>query len=78
MEGANEAARRAVNFIIDASGVNAGKCQLWNLHEPNILKPLRNRDQKRYNQGLPYEFYVPFGLKLLEYITKFFLKLFGK
>jgi len=78
MEGANEAARRAVNGIIDSSGVNASPCELWNLHEPNLLKALRNRDQKRYNQGLPYQFNIPFWLKLIEWVMAFFKKIFGK
>jgi uncharacterized protein with NAD-binding domain and iron-sulfur cluster len=78
MEGANEAARRAVNGIIDSSGVNASTCELWNLHEPNLLKALRNRDQKRYNQGLPYQFHIPFWLKLIELILGFFKKIFRK
>ena len=34
MEGANEAGRRAVNAILDASGSNAERCRLWKLHEP--------------------------------------------
>jgi uncharacterized protein with NAD-binding domain and iron-sulfur cluster len=78
MEGANEAARRAVNFILDATGSNKERCQLWNLHEPDILKGLRNRDQKRFDRGLPYQFHVPFLLKLLEDVIVFILKIFGK
>jgi uncharacterized protein with NAD-binding domain and iron-sulfur cluster len=34
MEGANEAARRAVNAILDASGSNAERCGLWELRDP--------------------------------------------
>lgn len=45
MESANEAARRAVNAILTASGVDAPPCQLWNLHEPDILAPLRALDR---------------------------------
>lgn len=78
MEGANEAARRAVNAIIDAEHLTIEKCQLWNLHEPDILKGLRNRDQKRYNQGLPYQFHLPFLLRLIEKIMKVFKSIFGK
>ena len=37
MEGANEAARRAVNNIIEASGSNADLCKIWDLHEPWLL-----------------------------------------
>src|SRR5205085_2299366 len=34
MEGANEAARRAVNNIIETSGAKVPLCEIWNLHEP--------------------------------------------
>jgi len=54
MEGANEAARRAVNSVIDASGSSAEMCKLWKLHEPDLLALWRNSDQKRYDQGLPW------------------------
>lgn len=54
MEGANEAARRATNAIIDASGASVAPCQLWKLHEPDILAPLRALDLARYELGLPW------------------------
>jgi uncharacterized protein with NAD-binding domain and iron-sulfur cluster len=34
MEGANEAARRAVNAILDATGSDADRCGVWPLQEP--------------------------------------------
>jgi uncharacterized protein with NAD-binding domain and iron-sulfur cluster len=37
MEGANEAARRAVNAILDASGSDADRCDVWPLSEPGGL-----------------------------------------
>ena len=55
MEGANEAARRAVNGIITASGSNATPCELWPLHEPDILWPWREHDKSRFDQGLPWD-----------------------
>ncbi|MVN78125.1 FAD-dependent oxidoreductase [Hymenobacter sp. HMF4947] len=54
MEGANEAARRAVNGIIVATGSSAPLCQIWPLHEPDILAVLRWRDRQRFAQGLPW------------------------
>jgi len=54
MEGANEAARRAVNAILDASGSNAAKAQLWPLQEPEIFKPMREYDLLRFKLGLPH------------------------
>jgi len=55
MEGANEAARRAVNGIIDASGSSAPYCRIWNLHEPEVLIPWRALDLARYRAGLPWD-----------------------
>src|SRR4051794_11762321 len=37
MEGANEAARRAVNAILDAAGSDADRCGVWGLHDPGGL-----------------------------------------
>ncbi|MGC9994068.1 MAG: FAD-dependent oxidoreductase [Terriglobia bacterium] len=54
MEGANEAARRAVNGILDASGSNAAKAQLWPFQEPEIFKPMREYDLLRFKLGLPH------------------------
>jgi uncharacterized protein with NAD-binding domain and iron-sulfur cluster len=54
MEAANEAARRAVNGIIDATGVRAAPCRLWSLHEPVWVKPWRWWDLLRYRRGEPW------------------------
>jgi uncharacterized protein with NAD-binding domain and iron-sulfur cluster len=45
MEGANEAARRAVNGILDLSGSSAPRCQVWPLREPKVFAPLRALDR---------------------------------
>ncbi len=37
MEGANEAARRAVNAVLDASGSDADRCCVWPLQDPGGL-----------------------------------------
>ncbi|WP_020599513.1 hydroxysqualene dehydroxylase [Spirosoma panaciterrae] len=55
MEGANEAARRAVNSIIDVSGVDAPLCSVWNLHEPVFFAPFKWYDNWRFGRGLPYK-----------------------
>ena len=55
MEGANEAGRRAVNGILEACGVTASPCQIWNLHEPELLQAWRAHDLNRYRRGLPWE-----------------------
>ncbi|WP_223428357.1 hydroxysqualene dehydroxylase [Tateyamaria pelophila] len=55
MEGANEAARRAVNAIIEHSGSDAIPCKIWDLHEPDFLEPMRAYDKARYHAGLPWD-----------------------
>ena len=55
MESANEAARRAVNGILDRSGSDATPCQVWELHEPEILQPWREYDRARWEKHLPWE-----------------------
>ena len=53
MEGANEAARRAVNGILDATGSRAQRCRLWKLHEPAVLAPFRALDRLLWLLRLP-------------------------
>jgi geranylgeranyl pyrophosphate synthase len=55
MEGANEAARRAVNGLLDAVGYEGPRCEVWPLHEPEVLAPWRLHDAARYEQGLPWD-----------------------
>lgn len=55
MEGANEAARRAVNGIIGKSKMDVKHCKIWKLREPKILAPQKAHDQTRFNQGLPWD-----------------------
>jgi uncharacterized protein with NAD-binding domain and iron-sulfur cluster len=67
MEGANEAARRAVNGILDATASESPRCKLWNLHEPEIFEPWRAIDRVRYQQGLPWDdSLVQWGLSALD------------
>jgi hypothetical protein len=54
MEGANEAARRAVNAILAEEHVGAPPCALWPLHEPDLFAPLRDYDWLRFEMGLPH------------------------
>ncbi len=44
MEGANEAARRAVNSILKATRNKAAPCQIWQLHTPWLLRLFRMVD----------------------------------
>ncbi len=55
MEGANEAARRAVNGLLDAVKFSGARCEVWPLYEPEILEPWRLYDAARYQAGLPWD-----------------------
>jgi uncharacterized protein with NAD-binding domain and iron-sulfur cluster len=44
MEGANEAGRRAVNAILDASGFHGQRCTLWPLGAPLLFKLAQDAD----------------------------------
>ena len=55
MEGANEAARRAVNGLLDAVNFDGPRCELWELHEPETLAPWRLHDATRFKAGLPWD-----------------------
>jgi uncharacterized protein with NAD-binding domain and iron-sulfur cluster len=54
MEAANEAARRAVNCLLLASGSTAPPAELWPLEEPAFLKPVQEIDRIRFTLGLPH------------------------
>jgi 15-cis-phytoene desaturase len=54
MEAANEAARRAVNCLLLASGSSAPPAQLWPLEEPAFLKPFQEIDRIRFTLSLPH------------------------
>ena len=48
MEGANEAARRAVIAILDATDSPAARCTIFTLAEPSILRHARRLDRVRW------------------------------
>jgi uncharacterized protein with NAD-binding domain and iron-sulfur cluster len=54
MEGANEAARRAVNGILAESNSTEQLCQVWQFSEPAIFDPLKAFDETLFNLGLPH------------------------
>ena len=58
MEGANEAARRAVNAILDRSRSAEDKCEIWPLHEPVVFAPLREYDYCRFKLGWAHGKYL--------------------
>jgi 15-cis-phytoene desaturase len=69
MEGANEAARRAVNAIIDASGVSASYCRIWPLYQPLALAPARWYDAWRFARGLPWKSALPWPFQLAHHTS---------
>jgi uncharacterized protein with NAD-binding domain and iron-sulfur cluster len=54
MEGASEAARRAVNALLDRAGSGAPRCGLWALEEPAIFDAAKRIDAELYERGLPH------------------------
>ena len=48
MEGANEAARSAVNGILAATGSSAPRCEIWPLREPAAFAPAKALDRVRW------------------------------
>lgn len=55
MEAANEAARRAVNALLDAAAFDGARCEVWPLQEPELLAPWRQHDAERQRAGLPWD-----------------------
>jgi 15-cis-phytoene desaturase len=66
MEGANEAARRAVNAILEASRSVETPCAVWNLHDPGLLSPWRWIDRYRYFRGLSWDSDFPLFVRGLQ------------
>lgn len=65
MEGANEAARRAVNSILNAEG-KSDYCTIWPLYNPAMFGMVRYYDRKRYLKGLDWSPDFP---KIIKFIT---------
>ena len=54
MESANEAARRAVNGVLEHSGRSAARCEVWPLEEPAAFAAPQALDRKCLKLGLPH------------------------
>jgi 15-cis-phytoene desaturase len=68
MEGANEAARRATNAILLASGSSAPKSDVWEFPEPAVFQPLKDIDRVFFKLGMPH---IGFGwLKKLRKVLR--------
>lgn len=77
MEGANEAARRAVNGILDRSGFRGERCPVWPLTEPAIFQPLRALDRVLYQARTTHP-YLAEAASLLEGGAAHLLALLGR
>jgi uncharacterized protein with NAD-binding domain and iron-sulfur cluster len=53
MEGANEAARRAVNGILKAAGSDSRPCRIFQFDEPIMFAPFKAIDRRLFELGLP-------------------------
>jgi 15-cis-phytoene desaturase len=51
MEGANEAARRAVNAILDRTESAAPRCAIWPLREPSLFDRAKRLDEQLMGTG---------------------------
>lgn len=60
MEGANEAARRAVNSILEASGSNATPLKLWPFESPWFIRIFQAIDWVRWKLGRQWSPFWPF------------------
>jgi uncharacterized protein with NAD-binding domain and iron-sulfur cluster len=54
MEGANEAARQAVNGILDAARSDSPRCEVWPTREPAMFAPFQALDRLRFRVGQPH------------------------
>jgi uncharacterized protein with NAD-binding domain and iron-sulfur cluster len=54
MEGANEAARRAVNAILDSSHSSASKAAVFQFEDPVMFRPAQDLDAVLYSTGHPH------------------------
>ena len=59
MEGANEAARRAVNGILAADESDQPTCKVWELEEPLFFRPFKWLDRRRFARGQAWSGRVP-------------------
>ena len=81
MEGANEAARRAVNGLLDQDKSKEEHCEVWPLTEPWFFAPLKWWDQKQFEQGKDYQTKKPLWLEAFmvlwggAYMVSYFLKI---
>ncbi|MEY4926449.1 MAG: hypothetical protein RI894_885, partial [Bacteroidota bacterium] len=78
MEGANEAAKRAVNALLAQEGVSEKEfCRVYTMKVPFIFRVYRYFDALRYKSGLPYSCRVLNHLHLLSKFYGYFKEKWG-
>jgi uncharacterized protein with NAD-binding domain and iron-sulfur cluster len=77
MEGANEAARRAVNCIIDAEGNRSSYAQIFEFNDPWFFDVMKWWDRRRYDKGLPYSSKFPWWVKGVSILMGLFFVIDG-
>jgi hypothetical protein len=68
MEGANEAARLAVNAILESSGYKQPPCEIWPPNEP--LEGLRAVDEQLFARGQRLDVLADAPLRVASMTTK--------
>lgn len=76
MEGANEAARRAVNAILEKTDSKSPLCKVWPLTEPALFLPVKSWDKVRFRHGKPFTGRLPLWLTLVMVIWALFFLVF--
>jgi len=77
MEAANEAARRAVNALLDRAGSPAQRATLWPLGELEVFKPLIEIDRVRFLAGQPHVGSQSSRWNVISRLRGFLQKFFG-
>jgi uncharacterized protein with NAD-binding domain and iron-sulfur cluster len=70
MEGANEAARRAVNALLERAGSQHTPVRVYNAHLPPEWSALRDLDDQRYARGQPNLFDADLSLEQIKQILR--------
>lgn len=66
MEGANEAARRAVNCILEDNGMT-NYCQIWKMYNPVSMLSYQWYDEQQYKKGLAWSGKFPWYILVFSF-----------
>ena len=77
MEAANEAARRAVNAILDYEQSKEKRARVWPLRQMWLLAPFRWLDRRRFDQSRPWQDPLPWLPNIVPPIWRFLCRITG-